>query len=248
MNVLAIDCSAEVLAVGVSRSPSAGNGRPVPPKHPFREDGGHKQAPGGGSVTVTVDAGFRHIERLMGAVDYCVREAGLVPSDLDLLACAAGPGSFTGLRIAMSTVKGMALGLGKPFVSVPTLDAYAADWVGAAPVVVPVIDAKRARFYFGVYLSGSQVAGPFDDGEAKIVSLVDAYPEVLFVGPDASLLAGLAAERPGFRIAQSDRRSPILSVLALAQGLYSTRGADPEACSPLYLRPSDAEEASGTRP
>ncbi len=243
MNVLAVDCSSDVLAVGVARDLGSGD-RPAAPKHPFREDGGHGHAPGAGTVTVTVDAGFRHVERLMGAVDFCVREAGLEPADLDLLACASGPGSFTGLRIAMSTVKGMALGLGKPFVAVPTLDAYAADWAGTVPAVVPVLDAKRSRFFFGLYLGGTLAAGPFDDDASRIVSLVDSFPEVLFTGPDAWLLEQLASERPGFRIAAGGRRSPILSLLSLAASRFAAEGPSPADASPLYLRSSDAEEAA----
>lgn len=246
MNILAVDCSADTLSVGVARLDS-GRGSPIMPKHPFREEGGHGNAPGGGLVSVCVDAGFRHVERLMGAVDFCVREAGLQRHELDLLACASGPGSFTGLRIAMSTVKGMALGLGKPFVAVPTLDALAADWEGAAPVVVPVLDAKRGRFYFAVYESGRLVAGPLDDTVERLVALVDAYPEVLFAGPDAPMLEPLCAERPGYRMAMAARRSPIMSLVRLAAEHFRRYGPDAEDASPMYLRGSDAEEAAEAR-
>ncbi|MBN2874387.1 MAG: tRNA (adenosine(37)-N6)-threonylcarbamoyltransferase complex dimerization subunit type 1 TsaB [Spirochaetales bacterium] len=244
MNVLAIDCSTDILSVGVGRGLDAAGRSPGAPKHPYREESGHGHAHGPGFVGVSIDAGFRHAERVMGAVDYCIAEAGLRPADLDLLACAGGPGSFTGLRIGMATVKGLALGLGKPFVTVPTLDALAADWQGAVPVVVPIIDAKRGRFYFAVYERGSLVAGPFDDGLERLLSLVDSYPEVVFAGPDADMLEATIAERPGFSAVTERRRSPIAAMTRLAVSTLASRGPCPMDAGLEYLRPSDAEEAT----
>lgn len=246
MNVLAIDCSGDVLSVGVARELGGGAERsrgPATPKHPYREERGHGHAPGPGFVELSVDAGFRHAERLMGAVEFCVAEAGLKPADLDLLACTGGPGSFTGLRIGLATVKGLALGLGKPFVTVPTLDALAADWEGAAPVVVPVIDAKRSRFFFALYEGGRLVDGPFDDGLTRLLSAVQAYPELLFVGPGADLLESSIHERAGFRIAAELRRPPTRALARLALERYRERGAASAGTGLSYLRASDAEEA-----
>ena len=145
MNILGVDCSGDILSVGVGRSMGSQGSSPVTPKHPYREEQGHSPAPGPGFVGVTVDAGFRHAERLMGTVDFCLSEAGLSKTDIDLFACAGGPGSFTGLRIAMASIKGMAYGLGKPFVSVPSLDAMAADWEGTSPVIVPALLLRGVR-------------------------------------------------------------------------------------------------------
>lgn len=246
MNVLAVDCSGDILSVGAGRSIGSGGRGPDAPKHPYREERGHGHAAGPGFACVSIDAGFRHAERVMSAVEYCLREAGLSPSELDLLACAGGPGSFTGLRIGMATVKGLSLGLGKPFVAVPTLDALAADWEGASRIVVPVIDAKRSRFYFAIYDGGRLVAGPFDDGLARVIELTQAYPELLFVGPDADLLESSASERPGFRIAAERRRSPIAAMARLAVGVYERDGPAPSDAGLHYLRASDAEEAAAT--
>jgi len=242
MNVVAVDCSTDVLAVAAARGTGGPASTPSLPKHPYRDDGGHGHAPGPGFATVSIDAGFRHAERLMGAIEYCVSEAGFDRSNLDLLVCAGGPGSFTGLRIGMATVKGLALGLGKPFVAVPTLDAWAAAWEGASPVVVPVMDAKRARFYFGLYRSGGPVQGPFDDGLARILELTSGCPEVLFVGPDADMLENIVSERAGFRFVDGRRSVPVGKLLDLGLARYLGRGADDPDADLLYLRASDAEE------
>ncbi len=243
MNVLAIDCSGELLSVGVGRGVASGGRRPEAVKHPYREESGHGHAAGPGFIGVSIDSGFRHAERVMSAVEYCVAEAGLQPSDLDLLACAGGPGSFTGLRIGMATIKGLSLGLGKPFVAVPTLDAIAADWEGSASIVVPIIDAKRSRFYFAIYDNGRLVAGPFDDGLERLIALTQGYPTVLFVGPDADLLETTVTERPGYRVAVERRRSPIAAMTRLAVDIFERSGPSPSGAGLVYLRPSDAEEA-----
>lgn len=244
MNVLAIDCSGELLSVGVGRGWASGGRGPSSVKHPYREESGHKHADGPGFIGISIDAGYRHAERVMSAVEYCVAEAGLKPADLDLLACAGGPGSFTGLRIGMATIKGLSLGLGKPFVAVPTLDAIAADWEGSASIVIPILDAKRSRFYFAIYDKGQLVAGPFDDGISRLIALTQDYPEVLFAGPDADLLDSTVMERPGYRIASERRRSPIAAMTRLAVDIYERDGPSPSGAGLAYLRASDAEEAS----
>jgi len=245
MNILAVDCSGDLLCVGVARGSGDKNasGRGVQAsKHPYREAAGH--APGAGFVGVSIDVGYRHAERIMGAIEYCIAEAGLKAADLDLLACAGGPGSFTGLRIGLSTIKGLSLGLGKPFVTVPTLDAMAGDWAGAAPVIVPVIDAKRSHFYFAIYEQGWLVAGPLDDGLDRIIALTQAYPEVLFVGPDSDMLEETLADRSGFRIASEGRRSSVATMARLAAELFLTGGPSQTNAGLAYIRASDAEEAA----
>ncbi|MFH2115350.1 MAG: tRNA (adenosine(37)-N6)-threonylcarbamoyltransferase complex dimerization subunit type 1 TsaB [Spirochaetota bacterium] len=248
MNVLGVDCSGDILSVGVGRLIDDQGSSPVTPKHPYREERGHRPAPGPGFVGISVDAGFRHAERLMGAVDFCLAEAGLVKEDIDLFGCAGGPGSFTGLRIAMASIKGMAYGLRKPFVSVPSLDAMAADWAGTSPVIIPVMDAKRSRFYFGVYESGRLVSGPHDDTLERMLALASGYSEVLFVGPDAEMLDSVIQDRTGFRRAEWSRRAPIAALLSLAARSYASHGPAPADESPNYLRTSDAEEASSRKP
>ena len=243
MNILGVDCSGDILAVGVGRAMDIPGSGPVVPKHPYREERGHLPAPGPGFVGVSVDAGFRHAERLMGAVDFCLGESGLGKHEIDLFACAGGPGSFTGLRIAMASIKGMAFGLGKPFVSVPSLDAMAADWEGTSPVIVPLMDAKRSRFYFGIYESGRLVSGPHDDTVERMLALVSSYPEVLFVGPDAEMLDPVIQDRSGFRRPEIFRRSPINALLTLAARILAEHGPAPAGASPNYLRVSDAEAA-----
>lgn len=243
MNILALDCSGDTLSVCVAQIEQENTTAFSKPKHPYKDEIGHKKLPGNTLVEIAIDAGYRHTERLMMAVDYCVTEAGLKPQELDLLACTAGPGSFTGLRIGLSTVKGLALGLNKPFVCIPTLDAISYYWMGVAPVLVPVIDAKRSHFYFAIYEDEKIVHGPFDKDIQYLFSLLQHYSEVLFVGPDADILASSAQERSGFRLAKEHNRPLAKAVANLAMKAYLKDGPASSSQGLNYLRASDAEEA-----
>src|SRR5437899_12036894 len=98
-----------------------------------------------------LDVSVTHSERLMAAVDQVLTGARWTVRDLGGLAVSVGPGSFTGLRIGLSTVKGLALALSIPIVAVPTLDAMAALLPFAALPVCPVLDARKREVYASLY-------------------------------------------------------------------------------------------------
>src|SRR3990172_1127161 len=91
--------------------------------------------------TLNVEATYS--ERLMAAVDRVLADAGLAVSGLDGFAVSVGPGSFTGLRIGLSAVKGLALATGKPVAAVPTLRALAWNLPCSAYPVCPLLDARK---------------------------------------------------------------------------------------------------------
>src|SRR5438876_6200983 len=99
----------------------------------------------------TLDISLTHSERLMGTIDRLLTDAGWTVHDLEGLAVSVGPGSFTGLRIGLSTVKGLALALTIPIAAVPTLDAMAAALPFAELPVCPVIDARKGEVYASLY-------------------------------------------------------------------------------------------------
>lgn len=241
MNVLGLDCSSDTLCASVRRSGASAAERTKAPKHPFRESRGHDTRDG--TIVLEIDAGLRHAQRILPAVELCLNEAGIGARDLDLLACAAGPGSFTGLRIALSTIKGLSSALDIPFVTVPTPDCLAAEWEGACPVIIPVLDAQRGRFYAAVYEQGRRTSGYMDLPLTELLSYADAFPEVLFVGPASDVLSGSEEGRPGLRIARYGQRSPARALLDLAVKTYGSEGPAHPECGPLYVRKSDAESA-----
>jgi len=219
MRILAVDASTELLSVCLDT--------------------------GGGRVEALLDVGLAHAEQVMGLIDFCLGRSGLGRGDLDLVACTEGPGSFTGLRIGMATVKGLALGLGKPWVAIPTLDCLAWGLENLAGAVVPVIDGKKGRFYAAIYSKGLRQGPWLDLPLAELTALLDTYPEVTFTGPDAEMLEGLAAERAGMRIDPRARTGAARGLAVLAARHFATEGPSPDETAPLYLRPSQAEEGRG---
>lgn len=98
--------------------------------------------------------GHSHAEKIMALTDACLKEAGLLPRDLDAVCISSGPGSYTGLRIGTSTAKGLAYALHKPLIAVPSLEAIACGARQALPdadVYCPMIDARRMEVYCALY-------------------------------------------------------------------------------------------------
>lgn len=105
-----------------------------------------------------------HSELVMASVDTVLRDVGALPRDLAGVCAATGPGSFTGLRIAITTAQVMGYSLGIQVVGVPTLDAMAYGFAGYPGLVVPALDAKHGRVYTAIYCGRAvmlRTAGPF---------------------------------------------------------------------------------------
>ena len=118
---------------------------------------------------------FRHVELLL-------RELGLDLGQFDAFAAASGPGSFTGLRVGLTAVKGWAEVYRRPVIALSALEAIAAQSRTDAPTLVPAFDARRGEVYFGVYRRHGGAAGTrFDPwGEACV-----ATPDDFFAGLEA---------------------------------------------------------------
>jgi tRNA threonylcarbamoyladenosine biosynthesis protein TsaB len=198
-----------------------------------------------------------HSSSVLQRVEQALAAAALTLADLDGLAIGAGPGSFTGLRIGMSTAKGLAFATGKPLWAVSSLAALALDVdrlveIDPDAVVMPLIDARRGEVFAGFYrvaqgaaqaLADERVLAPEALADAiaevtrasrvtRILALgdgLDAYADVL-----AAALAGRVERVPGARPTPS---AVAVARLALAGGVpdVATTGA------PVYIRPSEAE-------
>ncbi len=198
-----------------------------------------------GEFTLNIRA--THSERLMVAVEHLLHLSGWDVKSLEGLAVAIGPGSFTGLRIGISAVKGLALALGIPVVGVPTLDALAATLPFAAFPVCPVLDARKGEVYASLYHWA-------EGGMQRDWGYLALSPEVLcdrlsgpviFLGDAVEPLRGLFEARLGSNahFAPASRRLPSPGCVgALGHAYLSTgRTVDASALAPLYLRPSEAE-------
>ncbi len=99
----------------------------------------------------TINYKKTHSQTLLPMLDELVRMTELDLKTVDVIAVAAGPGSFTGLRIGSATAKGLALALDKKIVSVPTVDALACNLWGSSDIICPLMDARRQQTYTGLY-------------------------------------------------------------------------------------------------
>jgi tRNA threonylcarbamoyladenosine biosynthesis protein TsaB len=209
------------------------------------------------------DAGPGHSEILMDALDMLMKTAGLPPGELGGVVCMRGPGSFTGLRIGFSTARGLACSLGIPFASVPTLDCMAfslSPWPG---IVLPLMDAKKNRFFTALYRGGRRLSDYMDAETAlireKILQALAAVPpeerRVLLTGPDAEAARRefdkipLPREGPSpalpedfYCLDTEFRRGWARNLLKIAKNVDILNSNEAEIHSgPEYLRKSDAE-------
>ncbi len=99
----------------------------------------------------TVDLKRTHSETLLPMIDSLFETTGIMKKEIDLIACASGPGSFTGLRIGAATAKGIGLALEKPIIPVPTLLSLSYNACVSRMDIVPMMDARRGQVYTGIY-------------------------------------------------------------------------------------------------
>lgn len=92
-----------------------------------------------------------HSQKLMVMIDEIMKDLDIKPSDIDVFAASIGPGSFTGLRIGVTTAKAMAYATNKPVVGVPTLDALAYNIVTSEFIICPILDARNSQVFTALY-------------------------------------------------------------------------------------------------
>ena len=198
-------------------------------------------------VEYSVNTKTTHAERLLTSIDLVLQSASLTVQELDGIAVASGPGSFTGLRIGITTAKSIAYSIGKPIVGVPSLDALAAQYLHSDLLLCPIFDARKKEVYSAFYRNtGGQVQRLSDYSVITPENLVkDLEEPVLFLGdgvaPYRQQLTSLMGERALFSDpAHLPPRGSLVATLGsrrLADGDYD----DSFALTPCYIRKSDAE-------
>ena len=199
-----------------------------------------------------LDTGGGHAEVLLPALEKLFFLTGLTTERIDLLVCTTGPGSFTGVRIGVSTIKGLALATGKPIVGVSTLEALAMNVFPSRKLICPLLDARKNQVYAGLYRVGPdgypEAVAPdrLTDIESLVKTLV--AEEVDFVGEAAILYQKQICEEgaPGFAL-QTGRCCRLNASAVGLIGLHRYqhgRIEDPLTFSPRYLRLSEAENNS----
>ncbi len=190
-----------------------------------------------------------HSERLMSTVDRVLKDTGLGIAAMDGFAVAIGPGSFTGLRIGVSTVKGLALASGKPVAAVPTLLALAWNLPHAAYPVCPLLDARKNEVYTAMYrFEGTALVQTMPEATVPLRELgASMSGRVLFTGEAARIYRQEIEKQLGDRALFAPAAAALPAAATVAEiGLgmiKSGRTADPDSLTPLYIRRPEAEVA-----
>lgn len=196
---------------------------------------------------VKLDVSKAHAERVMDYIAWLLKSANVSINEIDAFAVSIGPGSFTGLRIGLSTIKGLAFSKKKPIVPVSTLDAMARRLPFSAYNICPMLDARKDEVYTALYKWENNtcmkiipetaiepvefiktIKGPtifMGDGAIKYKDIIseilkaDAFfPSSSFMSPSASSVAEIALEK-------------------LSAGIET----DPISLTPFYIRKAEAE-------
>jgi tRNA threonylcarbamoyladenosine biosynthesis protein TsaB len=202
--------------------------------------------------TYVGDATRTHGERLPGDLIRLLSAHALRFSDVDLFAVAAGPGSFTGLRVGIATQQGLALANNKPLVGISALDAVnrttrvsAAPALRSADSVVGVwIDAQRGQVFSALYRVDHIIEGPIVDKPADVLARWARPGPHVFTGDGALEYSPLIQQ--AFPHAHIVLQLPPLAptIGRLAEEHLQRHGADaPDTIRPIYVRRSDAELA-----
>lgn len=191
-----------------------------------------------------------HSQTLLPMIETMLAMAEISVHELDAIAVAAGPGSFTGLRIGASTAKGLGLALHIPLVAVPTLEGLAYNLAGADALVCPIMDARRNQAYYGVYqMNGEIPVAVAEQAAAPIEEIIAILNEMgektIFVGDGVPVFCEQLKKQlavPYEWAADSVRYQKASSIVSLGK-IYATMGKGIPASkfAPIYLRLSQAE-------
>lgn len=199
-------------------------------------------------------SGQTHARHLMGMIHNTLTASGMAIQDMDGFAVVTGPGTFTGLRIGIGTIKGLAFALSRPLAGVTSLAALAAQADLATKFVCPVMDARRNEVYYGLYASEKGTLRQIgSDCLASPAVLAENIQDVCqFIGNGARLYRETIDSLLGPLARYSHLRHDTIrseTIARLAMDRYeSSEPASLSAVAPYYIRRSDAELHFGKTP
>ena len=194
--------------------------------------------------------GTTHSETLLPMIDEVCKTSRIDLSEVDVLACGIGPGSFTGLRIGLATIKGFALAQNKNVIGVPTLDALAYNIANFDGIICSVLDARNNNVYAGIYkYENDKVVLKDDYITENLDTLIDILKskneKVMFVGDGAvsfkQQFKDALNEKAKFApIHLNNQLSSSVAKAALDRALENDFD-DADTLNPMYLKKSQAE-------
>ena len=175
--------------------------------------------------------------RLLGEVDGLLSRNSLALSDMTAFAVGLGPGSFTGVRVGVTTAKTLAQVLEKPLVGVGTLDAYASVWLphDDDTLIVPVLPSRREEVYAAVYRNGERIEDTFAENVYEMQSRVRAMDKVIVSGNARYLTQGRSAAWYGKIMLPQPWTPPEGLCRLAARRLQNGDTDNPFSLVPLYV-------------
>ena len=197
------------------------------------------------------DPAVTYGERLPRDLSRALDDARVRIEDVDLFGVAAGPGSFTGLRVGIATVQGLAMAHGKRVVAVSALEALARAAINARQTIGAWMDAQRGEVFAALYAADGRdvLAAPLSAPAASVVELWSASADLrdtAFIGDGAVRYADVLAGRLGSAVRILEP-PPLAGIIGRIAAESPDRAVLPHAIVPVYVRKSDAELARARR-
>ena len=231
MNILALDTSGPVAGVAV-----------------FREGKLACEAAAVNKMT--------HSVSMMPMVEEALTRCGLDIGDIDLFAAVTGPGSFTGVRIGVSAVKGMAHGAGKPCIGIDALEALAGGLFGVSGIICPIQDARAGQVYGAAFRAGMppvrllpDMAEKLSDYLHQVLAAAKEDEKLFFIGDGVATYRQAIEETLGERAVFAPEHCSYLrpASVALLAHLRQQEAVDYLTLAPVYLRAPQAERARAVK-
>ena len=202
---------------------------------------------------MTVNTGNTHSETLLPLVEQILKISETALDEVDCFACSTGPGSFTGVRIGVATVKGLAYGKGKPCVSVSTLEALAYNLIGYSGIICPVMNDRRNQVYNALFECCDGVLKRLCSDRALSIDELDE--ELSSIDKPIYLVGdGYSITERGFKktkicfVPERQRLQSAYSVACCAlEKINEGQTLSDSELVPIYLRPSQAERERNER-
>lgn len=195
----------------------------------------------------TMNYKLTHSQTIMPMIADIMERTETEKTSIDCIACAAGPGSFTGLRIGAATAKGFALALDKPLVAVPTLDALAYNVFETDKIICPIMDARRNQVYAAFYMWENGKFMRLTDHMAesidRIIEVAEMLEEVIFLGDGVPVHRAKLEEHEAFLFAPAHCNMQRASAVAALGRILAEEGLakSGDEFELIYLRKSQAE-------
>ena len=186
-----------------------------------------------------------HSRTLLPMAEDLLKNSEIKPGDVDVYAVAHGPGSFTGIRIGVSTVKGLSWASGKPCIGVSTLEAMAWNGVSRGGYICPVMDARRSQVYNALFEIKEGIPERLCDDRpvslAELAGELRALPAPVFITGDGAAITAefLSSEGIPFELAPDNLRWQ--SAWGVAMAALGKEPGNADSLRPVYLRLSQAE-------